>query len=68
MLRLSLLAAVLACALVPSSASAATTWLCHPDRKDVCDGSLHSDARGPTAQEEEGSIGGIYVIPEQRMD
>ncbi len=48
MLRLSLLAAVVACALVPSSASAATTWLCHPDRKDVCDGNLGTSQFTPS--------------------
>lgn len=68
MLRLSLIAAVLVCALVPTSASAATTWLCHPDRKDVCDGSLHTENLGPTAEVEKDSLAGTYVIPEQRMD
>ncbi len=64
MLRLSLLAAVLACALVPSSASAATTWLCHPDRTDVCNGNLGTSEFTPS-----GSRTSDRSVPvDQRMD
>lgn len=68
MLRLFLIAAVLAAALAPASASAATTWLCHPGQKDICDGSLYSESLGPTAQREEGEGGGTLVVADQRMD